>query len=190
MDHWIDAEEEYAIWYLTDDPNYYWVLGSQEYRGSWTSIKIVTYTLENKCPNNEGYVWDWHFYLFGWTATNGVYIKCANEDDFCTSQYPCVTDQGDCDTHDECQDGLRCGSNNCPDSLGYHSEFDCCYAVVVGDEHFCTISHPCAESEGDCDSDDECQFGLLCGSNSTCPVSLGFDSEVDCCYISTVTGKI
>ena len=61
--------------------------------------------------------------------TNDVYIKCANEDDFCTSQNPCATDQGDCDIHDECQDGLFCGSNNCPASLGFHSEFDCCYAV-------------------------------------------------------------
>ena len=26
-----------------------------------------------------------------------------------------------------CQDGLVCGSNNCPASLGFDSEVDCCY---------------------------------------------------------------
>ena len=38
----------------------------------------------------------------------------------------CYENEGDCDAHDECQDGLLCGSNNCPASLGYGSEVDCC----------------------------------------------------------------
>merc|ERR1712077_24965 len=117
-------------------------------------------TLEKKCPNNEGYVWDWKydhdpdassgFTDTNFTDTNDIYIKCANEDDFCTSENPCGTDQGDCDTHDECQDGLFCGSNNCPDYLGFHSEFDCCYTPTVGNEHFCITDYPCAVDEGDC----------------------------------------
>ena len=46
---------------------------------------------------------------------------------------PCGDDQGDCDSNFECLDGLVCGLNNCPDSLGYDSEFDCCYgAIVIG----------------------------------------------------------
>ena len=82
-----------------------------------------------RCPNNEGYVLNWNYLLHGaYIATDDVYIKCAYEDNFCTSENPCGSDQGDCDTHDECQDGLLCGSNNCPDSLDLHSEFDCCYA--------------------------------------------------------------
>ena len=92
--------------------------------------------------------------------------------------------EGDCDTHDECQDDLFCGSNNCLESLGFDSEIDCCYQPTLGDENFCTAM-PCRENEGDCDSHDECQDGLVCGLNF-CPASLGFDSEFDCCYQPTL----
>ena len=116
-----------------------------------------------------------------WIVTNDVYIKCANENDFCTSDDPCGTDDGDCDIHDECKDGLVCGSNNCPDSLGFHSEFDCCYHPIIGDEHFCTIDNPCAVGEGDCDSKNECQTNLFCDTINSCQTNLGFASDVNCC---------
>ena len=38
----------------------------------------------------------------------------------------CSENEGNCDSHDECQNGLFCGSNNCLASLGFDSEFDCC----------------------------------------------------------------
>ena len=44
---------------------------------------------------------------------------------------------------------------------------------------FC-YCHSCSENEGDCDSNEECQDGLACGSNN-CPESLGFSSDVNCC---------
>ena len=50
--------------------------------------------------------------------SNGEFGFC-----YCNS---CYENEGDCDAHDECQDGLLCGSNNCPASLGYGSEVDCC----------------------------------------------------------------
>ena len=52
------------------------------------------------------------------TASNG-------DDEFCYCN-TCSENEGDCDAHDECQDGLFCGSNNCPASLGFESEVDCC----------------------------------------------------------------
>ena len=131
MDYWVDAEGVNALWY---HPQGFWMMGPLEYLGSDIVVLIGSSdTVVKGCPNNEGHVWNWYY----WdgpsvTATNDVYIKCANENDFCTSENPCGTDQGDCDTHDECQDGLSCGSNNCPDSLGFHSELDCCYAPTVG----------------------------------------------------------
>ena len=80
-----------------------------------------------------------------------------------------------------------CGSNNCLDSLGFNSEFDCCYAPTLGDEHFCASGISCGENEGDCDSDDECQDGLsywlLCNIYNSCAASLGLVSEVNCCYL-------
>ena len=100
------------------------------------------------------------------------------DEEFCTL-LPCGQDEGDCDFNFECQDGLVCGSNNCPASLGFDSEVDCCYAAMLGDEDFCATI-PCGQNEGDCDYTSECQDGLLCGSNN-CPASLGLDSKVDCC---------
>ena len=58
-----------------------------------------------------------------------------------------------------------------------------CTSVVNGEMGFC-YCHSCSENEGDCDSNEECQDGLACGSNN-CPASLGFDSEIDCCIIIT-----
>ena len=98
---------------------------------------------------------------------------------FCSCQ-SCSENEGDCDFHSHCQGDLKCGSNNCPDSYGFDSNTDCCYAFVIGTEDFCWIGLPCDADEGDCDSDDECRYYLFCGSNN-CPDSLGVSPEVDCC---------
>ena len=179
MDYWIDTEGENALWYREGG---YWNFDKSDKLGtSFAEIYGSINMIEKKCPNNEGFVWSWYYLDGSYIPTNDVYIKCANEDDFCTSQSPCGTDQGDCDTHDECQHGLFCGSNNCPDSLGFHSEFDCCYAPSVGDENFCTTANPCAVDEGDCDSNNECQTNLFCDISISCPAYLGFESDVNCC---------
>ena len=49
------------------------------------------------------------------------------EEDICTNENPCGEDQGDCDHNFDCLDELVCGFNNCPASLGYDLEVDCCY---------------------------------------------------------------
>ena len=98
---------------------------------------------------------------------------------FC-SCHSCSGLKGDCDFDDQCHEGLKCGSNNCPDSFGFDIHTDCCYAAIVGDEDFCTTDEPCKINEGDCDSDNECKNHLFCGSNN-CPGSLGFSSSIDCC---------
>merc|ERR1711971_821765 len=43
----------------------------------------------------------------------------------------------------------------------------------------CTISSPCGQNEGDCDSDEECSGNLLCGSNNC---ESQFSDAADCCY--------
>ena len=57
-----------------------------------------------------------------------------------------------------------------------------------GGDTCCTSSIPCGEWEGDCDSDDECQPGLVCGHNN-CPLKPQgwwahgkWDTTDDCCY--------
>ena len=109
-------------------------------------------------------------------------VDCATESNgeigFCHCNI-CSENEGDCNSHKDCQDGLFCGSNNCADSLSFDSDVNCCYQPTMGDENFCASGIPCREDEGDCDSNSECQSDLFCGYN--CPASLGFDTEVNCC---------
>ena len=79
-------------------------------------------------------------------------------------------------------DRLVCGLNNCPTALGYDPEVDCCYNATVGDEDFCTTDNPCGLNEGDCDSNNECQTNFLCDTANSCAASLGFASDVNCCF--------
>ena len=194
IDYWVDAKGENAIWYYREINTYYWVIAPIPFLGTLTvsifsssPASSATNSLVNKCPNNEGYISSWNYYNDGisFIPTNDVYIKCATEDDFCTYENPCGTNEGDCDTHEECQDGFSCGSNNCPDYLGFDSQFDCCYVPAVGDEHFCTTNNPCAVDEGDCDSDNECQANLFCDFGISCPGYLGFAPDINCCISET-----
>ena len=106
------------------------------------------------------------------------------EEDFCTIENPCGADEGDCDSNFACLDGLNCGLNNCPASLGYAPDVDCCYEVSIGDDDFCTTdTNPCGVNEGDCDSNDECQTNLICDTANSCPEYLGFAPDVNCCSL-------
>ena len=102
---------------------------------------------------------------------------------FCSSGIQCGINEGDCDSDDECQNDLVCGTDNCNynASLGFSSDLDCCYNPVMGDPDFCTVSNPCGLDEGGCSSNDECQTDLFCDVTNGCPASLGFGSEVACC---------
>ena len=110
-------------------------------------------------------------------------VNCANVIDgeigFCAC-HSCSESGGDCDFDDQCQKGLKCGTNNCPASFGFDAHTDCCYDAIVGDEDFCTLDKTCDVDEGDCDSDAEWNIHLCCGSKN-CPGSLGVLSSVDCC---------
>ena len=113
-----------------------------------------------------------------------ILVNCTSvvngEMGFCYC-HSCSENEGDCDSNEECQDGLICGSNNCPASLDFDYEMDCCYMPALGDEHFCSPINTCGDNEGDCDSSDECRNNYFCGSNN-CPDSVGFGSDIDCCY--------
>ena len=49
----------------------------------------------------------------------------------------------------------------------------------------CSHSIPCGEGEGDCDSDEECKSGLVCGHNNCDRGKLKQDHNstfvIDCC---------
>ena len=95
--------------------------------------------------------------------------------------HPCWENDGDCDSDDECMDNYICGTNNCPEILGFESNVDCCYTSLLGDENFCQVEFPCGEQEGDCDTNDECQESLVCGLKNC----LAYNGS-DCCYQPTI----
>ena len=96
----------------------------------------------------------------------------------CTDINPCGEDEGDCHHDGQCKEGHKCGIDNCRNSLGFESFFDCCYSTEEG---FCTTENPCEENQGDCDDNSECSDELVCGLNN-CPASLGYSNDVDCCF--------
>jgi hypothetical protein len=51
----------------------------------------------------------------------------------CTAEEPCRDGEGDCDSNDDCDDGLVCGQNNC-NQFGdfYHQKDDCCTKMNPG----------------------------------------------------------
>ena len=57
------------------------------------------------------------------TKSNGDYQFCI-----CNT---CSANEGDCDSHDQCQNNYFCGSNNCPASLDFSSEVDCCSSTQI-----------------------------------------------------------
>ena len=98
-------------------------------------------------------------------------VNCANvingQIGFCAC-HSCGKLSGDCDFDYQCQEGLICGTNNCPETFGFDGHTDCCDTAILGDDDFCTTDKLCDINQGDCDSNDECKNHLFCGSNN-CP---------------------
>ena len=117
----------------------------------------------------------------------------------CNSTQQCGEGEGDCDSDADCAGNLKCGQgngldDNCDNSLGFPSTYDCCYdpsncADGSGGPSCCTSSQQCGVGEGDCDSDADCAGNLKCGQGNgyddNCDTSLGFPSDYDCCYDPT-----
>ena len=117
----------------------------------------------------------------------------------CSISNQCGVGEGDCDNDNECLGNLKCGQgngldDNCDTSLGFGSNYDCCYDPNPGGSlvesgcqdgnggwSCCSSSNQCGVGEGDCDNDDECLGNLKCGHDN-CDISLGFGSKYDCCY--------
>ena len=70
-------------------------------------------------------------------------------------------------------------SSDGPFHLKIHSELD--LGPVNGDDDWCTTEKPCGQDEGNCETDDHCLEGYICGYRN-CPSELGFASETNCCF--------
>merc|ERR1711902_488099 len=108
----------------------------------------------------------------------------------CSSTNKCGEGEGDCDSDAECQSGLICGKDNCVGSSFLTGE-DCCTKPTSsgsgcngGDWTCCSSTNKCGEGEGDCDSDAECQSGLICGKDNC--VGSSFLTGEDCCTKPTM----
>ena len=86
-------------------------------------------------------------------------------DSYCTAAVPCRAGEGDCDADNECQSGLAC-VDNVGEKYGFAAPVDVCQPVqlALGHDDYCTMEGegPCGVGEGDCDSDKECESGLVC----------------------------
>ena len=49
---------------------------------------------------------------------------------YCTMNYPCEENEGDCDDDNHCMNDLECGTDNCPSYLGLSSTTDCCRGIT------------------------------------------------------------
>ena len=58
------------------------------------------------------------------------------------------------------------------------------YQGCVGGDSCCTPQDKCKELEGDCDTDDDCFAGLMCGSNNCIGGREVDEWQIDdsCCY--------
>jgi cysteine-rich repeat protein len=101
---------------------------------------------------------------------------------YCGPGCPCPEGLGDCDSDAECAAGLVC-KDNVGAYYGFAADVDVCQSVCsrVGDPDFdCSPACPCAESEGDCDEDADCEAGMWCLFDGG-PAYGYSDPEVDVC---------
>ena len=132
----------------------------------------------NTCSENEGDC-DYHYHCLGSllcgssnclgslgfdSGVDCCYHPTPGSEHFCTTANPCDEHEGDCDSNEECKFSLDCGSNNCPDSLGFDSGVDCCY-VCSG-----TCGSPSWIGDNNCDDENNncgCGWdgGACCGAN-------------------------
>jgi hypothetical protein len=108
----------------------------------------------------------------------------------CAIERECTELEGSCIANAECDGDLVCGLDNCVSDAsmtfsGESMEFSCCVNKCsfrgdafagAANSDCCTALSPCGIDQGDCDSDDQCGLGLVCGSNN-CPWGGGDD----CC---------
>jgi len=118
-------------------------------------------------------------------AAPGSWAYCSNP-----ACGPCGEGEGDCDSNQDCSDGLVCTEDAGPD-YGFSASTDVCTAASTpapvgcqldpGHWDYCAdpACGPCGDGEGDCDADSECGTGLACLQDDG--VAHGFAASVDVC---------
>ncbi|GAB4565063.1 MAG: hypothetical protein Tsb0020_15690 [Haliangiales bacterium] len=116
------------------------------------------------------------------TLADDCHVGEPGDDGYCTEECPCDIGEADCDSSDECLDGLRC-TFNVGTEFGYADPgTDVCACPGeerLGTSTYCSALCACDEGEGDCDDDTECASGLTCYRNAG--ASFGQDPDTDVC---------
>lgn len=113
------------------------------------------------------------------TGDNSCKNPAAPDWKCCTASSTCGVGEGDCDNDNDCTGDLVCGKDNCGN--GFPKLFDCCIKPKKCsgiDWSCCKPSSTCGYGEGDCDKDQDCDDGMVCGKDNCGP---GFPSVFDCC---------
>jgi hypothetical protein len=119
-------------------------------------------------------------------AEAGSWAYCSN-----VACGPCAEGEGDCDSDDQCKEGLAC-VDDVGEKYGFAPTVDVCEVpgeapppisceLDNGAWDFCSDARcgPCAQGQGDCDSDSECQADLVCVPNDGAKFDL--PATVDVC---------
>lgn len=125
---------------------------------------------------------------------------------YCTSTFPCIGGEGDCDRDSDCMTGTFCASDNGSD-FGFAPSIDVCIDTTCtngvvdngeaiadcggsstcgycpssdnGHPSFCSTTYPCRNAgEGDCDGDATCTNGLECGVDNGPQFGMGSGHDV------------
>jgi len=132
------------------------------------------------CVKYQGASWGLPWYVD--VCQSECHVGADGAYNYCSEDCPCDEGQGDCDTDDECGEGLTC-VDDVGSRYGYVWYTDVCasdcHVWADGAYNFCSEDCPCVEGEGDCDSDDECGDGLVC--NKWSGADYGLPWYVDVC---------
>jgi hypothetical protein len=114
---------------------------------------------------------------YGWPEARDVCEKPADTcgvfisgPDWCRDCGPCSEGQGDCDSDFECEEGSIC-VHDVGGNYGWPQARDVCEkpadtcGAFISSPDWCRDCGPCSEGQGDCDSDAECEEGLICVHN-------------------------
>lgn len=113
---------------------------------------------------------------YDYCSHGGIWLQMVGDANKPPELFPLDVCQGDCDNDDECKDGLICihrgnsDDSEVPGCIGgslTQSWIDYCspggiYLHQVGDNGSPQELYPLSDCLGDCDSDSDCQEGLVC----------------------------
>ena len=149
---------------------------------------------DHLCPSETGLTWKYS--NNGWQdAAEGLIISCYQSN--CSQDVPCHNGEGDCDDDSECASQHVCGADNCENgprgvdccTSTCHNDTDCVNQECNVNTNMCRLdsystywsncspASPCAQGEGDCDDDTDCEGALLCGNDNCASGTTG----MDCC---------